>query len=183
MKDYLSYGNSRGRKIAATVETGGKSLGTLYDQKFYAIRVGSNGLRFPFEPQPFTALVDIKGDVDQDVLKSYARELLSYGCVQAVCRGVEAPVLNDIFGELAESGDIDANGFAFTSMSVDDEPLSEAIEYFVLPSGLASTGLLLVIGDAGDFKNAIEDFADMAGSLKKAIREPMYVEEELVCFC
>lgn len=182
MTENNSDGKSRDGGSVASVYTGGKLLGTLYEQKFYAIRAGVDGLRFPFEPGSFTALVDIRSNVGSAVLESYARDLINHGCVQAVCRGAEAGIMNDVFCDLAEDGAVDANGVAFTSMPIDDEPLQETLEYFVLPSGLASTGLLIVIGEAGDFQEAVGCFADLAGSLEKPLSETVCVEDELVCF-
>lgn len=182
MTDYFLDGERRDGLPVDSVAAGGISLGTVFDQKFYAMRVAGNGLRFPFEAQPFTALVDIVGDVGEEALRSYAKELISHGCVQAVCRGDEAGILNDIFGDLSEEGGADVNGLPFTSMVLDDEPLCDAIEYFILPCGLASTGLLMVIGDSGDFHEAVGSFTTSAGSLRESMSAPVYVEEELVCF-
>lgn len=182
MKDFSCGGKRRGRDAAESANDGGKHLGTLYEQKFFAMRAGADGMRFPFEPRPFTALIDIRSEVGGEVLESYARELVNHGCVQAVCRGSEAGLLNDVFGGIAEDGGCDAGGIAFTSMSIEDEPLREAIEYFVLPSGLAGTGLILVIGDSEDFQDAVQQFYGIAGSLQRSLSEPIVVEEELVCF-
>ncbi len=157
-------------------------MGTIHDQRFYAMRAHGSDLRFPFPAGTFTALVDMTGDVDEGILKSYAEKLIDHGCVQAVCRGEESSALVDIFNKLAEKGDFDKNGTPFTSMCMDDEPLEEAIQYFVLPSGLAQTGLLMVIGDQNDFQNAIQGFSIAAGAIKEDIGEPVYTEDDLVCF-
>lgn len=184
MSDYFLYGESRDVKAVAHTVSRGKILANVFDQKFYAMRAhnGAGDLRFPFDPQPFTALVNIVGDVGEDVLRIYAKELISHGCVQAVCRGDEAGILNDIFGDLSEEGGADSNGCTFTSMAIDDEPLEEAIEYFILPCGLASTGLLMVIGDSADFQAGVKSFKDSAGNMQKSLKEPVYVEEESVYF-
>ena len=174
---------NRLKAVAPSVDAGGISLGTHYGQKFYAIRADGGSLRFPFAAQPFTALVDIAGEVSETALRGYARELIGHGCVQAVCRGGDSGLMNDIFGELADNGETDNGDFPFTSMALDDEPLNEAIEYFILPNGLAATGLVMVIGDSGAFRSAIDSFtASTSGAKEAALGIPVYVEEELVCF-
>ncbi len=173
---------NRGKRVVRSINFGGKSLGSLYEQKFYAMRVEGNQLKFPFAAKPFTALVDIRGDVDQELLKGYARELVAHGCVQAVCRGVEAGLMNDIFGCISEEGASDVNGLPFTSMSVDEEPLEESVEYFILPSGLAGVGLIMVIGDSDAFADAVDCFANFANGAQESKNEPVYIEEEQVCF-
>lgn len=182
MTDYLSGGDALGADIAAARLMGGMSLGTLHEQRFYAMRANGGDLRFPFSAQPFTALVDISRSVDDAVLKGYAESLIGHGCVQAVCRGEESDRLVAIFDDLADQGDLDKNGTPFTSMCMDDEPINEAIQYFVLPCGLASTGLLMVIGEAGDFQNAIQGFSTAAGAIKEDLGEPVFTEADLVCF-
>lgn len=161
---------------------GGISLGTLHEQRFYAIRANGADLRFPFSAQPFTALVDVSASIDNAVLQGYAQALIDHGCVQAVCRGEESERLVEIFDRLTEQGEHDKNDTPFTSMCMDDEPLNEAIEYFVLPCGLAQTGLLMVIGDAGDFQNAIKGFFTAAGAVKEGFGQPVHSEPDLVCF-
>ncbi len=180
--DYFIGGDAEQIDLALTRLVGGIELGTLHDQRFYAIRANGASLRFPFASQPFTAMVDVPGSVDETLLKQYAGELIDHGCVQAICRGEESSRLVDIFDDLAERGDLDRNGIPFTSMCLDDEPLAEAIQYFVLPCGLASVGLLMVIGESGDFQNAIQGFSSAAGAIKESIGEPVYTEDDLVCF-
>ena len=174
--DARSYGRALDRLV------GGLSLGTIHEQRFFAIRANGADLRFPFPAGTFTALVDMAQSVDDGVLQGYAEALIEHGCVQAVCRGEESSRLESIFNKLAEKGDLDKNGTPFTSMCLDDEPLDEAIQYFVLPCGLAQTGLLMVIGDQGDFQGAIQDFSTAAGAIKDNIGEPVYTEDDLVCF-
>ncbi len=161
---------------------GGMSLGTLHEQRFFALRASGGELRFPFPRGPFTVFVDIAGPVEDAALGRYAEALISHGCVQAVCRGEDSDRLVDIFNALAERGELDADGVPFTAMGVDEEPLEEAIEYFVLPCGLAQTGLVMVIGDQGDFRNAIRGFSSAAGAAREDIGEPVYTEDDLVCF-
>ena len=182
MKDYLTDGDAKSVEFTLARLVGGIGLGTLHEQRFFAIRANGPELRFPFPARPFTALVDVAGPIDDGVFKGYAQSLIDHGCVQAVCRGEDSDRLVRIFDEMAERGDFDRDGTPFTSMCLDDEPLNEAIQYFVLPCGLAQTGLLMVIGDSGDFQNAIQGFSTAAGAIKENIGEPVYTEADLVCF-
>lgn len=182
MTDFFFGGDANRVDIALTRLVGGMSLGTLHDQRFYAIRANGSNLRFPFEAQPFTALVDVSRPLDDSVLQGYAESLIAHGCVQAVCRGEDSGRLVEIFDRLTEQSEHDKNGTPFTSMCVEDEPLNEAIQYFVLPCGLAQTGLLMIIGDTGDFQEAIRGFSVAAGAIKEDIGEPVYAEDDLVCF-
>ncbi len=181
MKDKL-FGDSAYSLEDILSRHAGGYMGTVHEQRFYAIRAHGGELRFPFPAGSFTALVDMAGSVDDAVLKTYASALIDHGCVQAVCRGEESSRLEEIFNKLAEKGDLDKNGTYFTSMCLDDEPLNEAIQYFVLPCGLAQTGLLIVIGDQDDFQNAIEGFSIAAGAIKENLGDPVYTEDGLVCF-
>lgn len=183
MAEYSFYEETAWGKTVASLYSGGKSLGTLFDQKFYAVRAGGPDLNLPFTPRPFTALVDISREVEDNLLERYAKTLMSHGCVQAVCRGEGADRLSAIFDRLAdEGGNSCSEGFAFTSMAIDDESLDDAIHYFVLPCGLASTGLVVVIGGNDSFRQAVECFSGAAGSLNEGLGVPAYVSEELACF-
>lgn len=182
MTDYLYGGGAKKIEIAIADLSGGQTLGMLHEQKFYAIRAEGAGIKFPFPEKPFTALVDISQPVDDAILESYAAALVEHGCVQAVCRGDEAARLAGIFDRMAEEGGLDHDGRPFSCMCMDDEPLLEAIEYFVLPCGLAATGLLMVIGDSGDFQSVVDGFANAAGAAAKAVPEPDHAANGAVCF-
>lgn len=182
VKDILSGSVADSGDFAAACLNGGTNLGTLHDQRFYAIRANGAHLKLPFDAQPFTAFVDISHATDDAILQGYAQTLIDHGCVQAICRGEESDRLVDIFQRLTEQGSHDRNGKPFTVMCLDDEPLGEAIQYYVLPCGLAQTGLLMIIGDAGDFQGAIEGFSTAAGEVAETLGEPVYAEEDLVCF-
>lgn len=182
VNEYDSGGDAKCVSLEIARLVGGVSLGTIHEQRFYAIRANGTDLRFPFSSQPFTAMVDISRPVDDEVLTGYANALIAHGCVQAICRGEESDRLVDIFNELADQGDLDHNGHLFTSMCLGDEPLTESIQYFVLPSGLAQTGLLMVIGDADDFQDTIEGFSTAAGAIREDFGQPVYTEADLVCF-
>lgn len=178
----MSGGVAKYVNLALDRLVGGIGLGTIHDQRFYAIRANGQQLRFPFTARPFTALVHMPQSVDDALLTSYAKTLIDHGCVQAVCRGDDSDRMVDIFDSLAEQGEHDSGDAPFTSMCLGDEPLQEAIQYFVLPCGLAQTGLLMVIGGSGEFDDAINGFFTSAGSIAEGIGEPVYTEEDLVCF-
>lgn len=182
MTDYLCGGEAKKIEIAMTGLVGGQTLGTLHEQKFYAIRAEGADIKFPFSAKSFTALVDISKPVDDTILERYASALVEHGCVQAVCRGEEASRLAGIFDKMAEEGAFDRDGRPFSCMCMDDEPLLEAIEYFVLPCGLATIGLLMVIGDSGDFQNVVDGFANAAGAAAEAVAEPDHADADVVCF-
>lgn len=182
MKDNSVNGGAFASESPLDGLTGGLSLGTLHEQRFFAIRANGPEIRFPFPSGPFKALIDMARPVDENILRCYAKALIDHGCVQAVCRGVDSGELDTIFYSFAEKGDLDKSGVLFTSMCLDDEPLAEAIQYFALPCGLAQTGLLMVIGDQGDFQQAIKNFSVAAGAIKENIGEPVYTEDDLVCF-
>lgn len=179
--DYLD-GDAEHVYIALSGMNGGMSLGTLHDQKFFAMRANGDKLDFPFPERPFTALVDLSRSISDDNMRRYAQALMRHGCVQAVCRGEDSERMTSIFEELTETGEYDRDGKAATVMASYDETLVEAIQYFVLPCDLAKTGLLVVIGDNGDFQNAIDGFSTAAGAMKEAVVEKVYSETDLVCF-
>ncbi len=160
---------------------GGMSLGTLRGQNFYAMRANGAELRFPFTPRPFTALVSISSSVGDETLRNYVKSLIDHGCVQAVCRG-ECERFGELFDAELEHGEYDKNGAMPHSMSMSDEPLVEAISYFVLPADLAYTGLILVIGSHGDFRETVDGFTNVAGELREEYLEPVFDEADLVSF-
>lgn len=180
MKDDLFFEEPRG--FAAASGSGGKFMGTLYGQKFFALKANGPEVKLPFDAQPFTALIDISSERDDAVLEDYAKNLISHGCVQAICRGCGSERLDAIFNRLAEGGRLDRNGIAFTSMCSEDETLGESLHYFVLPCGLASVGLVLVIGESGDFERVLDGFNCTAGELFEMRGEPVCVDEEFACY-
>ncbi|MCL1999998.1 MAG: hypothetical protein FWG74_01070 [Planctomycetes bacterium] len=176
--DYSAGGDAEKIDLSLSGLVGEIDLGTLHEQHFYAIRANGSNLRFPFAAQPFTAMVEVSSSIDEALLRQYAGSLIAHGCVQAICRGEESSRLVDIFDDLAELGDQENNSIPFTSMCLDDEPLAEALQYFVLPTGLASVGLLMVIGGSGDFQNVIQGFSNASDSADESI---IYLEEDVAC--
>lgn len=181
VNDHHTGGDAKRGSLEIARLVGGVSLGTVHEQRFYAIRANGSGLCFPFSPQPFTAMVDISRPVDDEVLTGYANALIEHGCVQAICRGEDSDRLEGIFNNLAEQGELDRSGQFFTSMCVGDEPLTESLQYFILPSGLAQTGLLMVIGDVDDFRETIEGFSTATGALKEDFGQLIYTEADPMC--
>ncbi|MDR1536171.1 MAG: hypothetical protein LBU64_13970 [Planctomycetota bacterium] len=162
MRDWFSDGAAFDLgELAPGGLAGGRFLGSFHNQKFYALRADGGGLRFPFSPCPFVALVDLARPADEAMLRNCSGDLIRHGCVQALCRGEESGRLVGIFEELAEAGKLAGGGeekVSFTAMSMEDEPREEAVEYFSLPCGLAEVKLLLIIGDEGEFQAARETF-------------------------
>ncbi|MDR3077643.1 MAG: hypothetical protein LBV15_02640 [Planctomycetota bacterium] len=142
---------------------GGVDLGTLHRQHFYAVRASGSGFSLPFSVRPFTVMVDMTGSADDAVLRKYAAILTRHGCVQAICRGEESHRMHRIFEDLSETGELDRNGSAFTSMCMEDEPREDVLRYFSLPCGLAKTKLILIIGGQDDYQAALNDFLNVSG--------------------
>lgn len=159
-----------------------KSLGTLYEQKFYALRAAGKTLDYPFAARTFTALVDSNTSLSDDVLRHYVDSLLNHGCIHVICRGHDAERLSSIFDETVDERGLTHDGYTMTSMIYDEDDLEETVGYFVLPTGLADVGLLLVIGDSGDFKSMVRSFARIAGTLRENVTEPVFESEVVATF-
>lgn len=139
-------------------------MGVFHHQRFYAVHAADTGFSLPFSACPFTVMADMTDPADDAVLREYAGILIRHGCVQAICRGEESYRLHRIFEDLAETGELDRNGPAFTSMCMEDEPRMDALRYFLLPCGLAKTKLFLIIGGRDDYEAVLDDFLDISGS-------------------
>ena len=76
----------------------------------------------------------------------------------AVCWGYEAELIGDMINSV-----IDEYGFwlddhtAFCSVH-EEEDLAEAMEYFILPTGLTDTSLLLTLSDQQAFTTMVDTF-------------------------
>jgi hypothetical protein len=147
-----------------------KILGKFYDQRFYATRlVPGKAFHPPFAPHPFNVMIHIAGHVPDKALRQIGLDLLKHGMRFALCHGSEAERMGDILDELLEDNEFAHKGYtAYTSVH-DDDPLEEAVEYFILPSGLADTGLMLVIGDESSFRSVMRAFTKVTGHLRERI--------------
>lgn len=151
--------------LESRFEAQGRSgtLGKLNDQMFYAVRYqGGRPLGFPFASQKFGALLNLTAEVDQAELERIARELLEYGMAFALCAGEQAELMSQIIDQL-----IDENGFShdgFTPYSSVEEGLSEAMQYFVLPTGVTQTSLIITIGNDNDQGSALDLFDNLFGT-------------------
>ena len=139
-----------------------RSLGTRYEQRFFAIRYAANkGLSIPFPPGPFNGLISIHGSVDDAVLESVGMQLLEYGMRAAMMQGDKAGRMGEILDQLVDEHQIMHDGRTVYNSVHEDESLEEVIDYFILPNGLAEQGLLVVIGGETDFDEATDLFRNI----------------------
>lgn len=145
-------------------------MGICHDQRFYALRyLPGRKLELPFEDKPFTALIEITVPLSDDILRNVAMDLLYRGMRAALCLGPEAERMVEIVDEL-----VDAYGFAHEARTVyasahEDEDLAEAIQYFILPTGLAETGLLLVLGGEDAFRQTVRTFGQATTGMREKL--------------
>ncbi len=155
-----------------------KSLGTVYDQRFYALRrLPSSGgpstsLSFPFPPSPFNGLICVGVPLPEAALGRIMLALLQHGMRQAVCCGCEAEFAGDVLDELIDEHNFSHDGHAPFASVHEGEPLSEVIDYFILPNGLADIGLLMILGDEAAFGQAVKAFGRVAGQLRERLHVP-----------
>lgn len=151
-------------------------LGKLNDQIFYAVRYeGGKLLTFPFAKQQFGVLLNLVGSVSAAELEQIAKQLLEYGMAYALCTGEQAEQMSGILDRL-----IDDSGFLHdgcTPYSDIEEGLSDAMEYFVLPTGNTQTSLIVTVGNDDDHGGAMNLFDNLfGGELEICPREE---EEEI----
>lgn len=147
-----------------------KSLGTIHDQKFYAIRnTGEKPLELPFSTKPFNVMIELALPLSDDALRQIGIQLLKDGMCHATCRGGEAERMGEILDDLIDEHGFSIDGHTVFTSVHDDESLEEVLEYFVLPNGLASTSLLVVIGDEASFHNLVRCFGSTAADLRERI--------------
>ena len=168
MSDHTLAGKSASvssRRSAAKQKTG---LGSYYSQQFYAVRhAPGKALALPFPARPFHAMIHTAGPLPDRATRQLGLELLRSGMRYALCHGSDAAKVGDVLDEL-----IDANHFSFeghtpyTSVHA-EESLAEAIEYFILPAGLAETGLLIVVGEEDAFRGALREFNQITAHLRE----------------
>ena len=142
----------------------GKSgnLGRLNDQDFYAVRYESaRPLEFPFAQQKFGALLNLAAATSREELEKIARQLLEHGLAYALCAGDQAEEMSEIIDRLIDEGAYSNDGFTpYTSV---EDGLSEALEYFVLPTGITSISLIITIGNNDDQGSALDLFDNLFG--------------------
>lgn len=139
-------------------------LGHLHDQEFYAIRHVSGGsLSIPFQPRPFTALIHTRRNLGEKQMEKIVRALLDHGMAYALCIGEHAERVSLLIDRLVDDHDYTRNDMTVYSDASQEESINEAMEYFVLPSGLGDTGLILSIGDESDHGDATAAFDSLLG--------------------
>lgn len=140
-------------------------LGQLHDQAFYAVRHISGGaLSMPFQPRPFTALIHTRRNLGDSEMVAIARTLLEHGLAYALCIGEHGERMSEVLDTLIDEHEYALNDMTVFSNASHEESIDEAMEYFVLPSGLSDTGLILSIGDESDMEDATSVFDSLLGS-------------------
>ncbi len=134
--------------------------GQVHGQDFYLHQhVLGAPLALPFSRRHFTAFIDLPVPAPETVLRELALRLLRHGMRSAICWGYEAELLGEVIDRV-----IDDYGFwhgdqtAFCSVH-EEEALEEALEFFILPCGLAETGLVLTCGDDAALRTLTSTFS------------------------
>ena len=144
-------------------------LGKFYDQSFYVLHYQpGRTLDFPFRSQPFNAFISINNEYPTKIISQMAFSLLKQGMRFALCHGERAEAMAEIIDRLIDDFHFIHNGFTVYSSSHPNEDLEEAMEYFILPNGLAETGLILVLGDEIALQKAMKTFAKITSALSAA---------------
>lgn len=155
-----------------------RSLGVVYEQKFYGLLVRDDAKSPVFWPgRRFAALIDCHSPVGAERLRWLARVLLDRGCVALHILGdpVEAALLSASFDAIvdAEPHHAPEGRSPYSNIEVDPagrrETLAEALEWFVCPNGYTTTSLVAVIGGERDFSRLIGHFAQAVGDLRERI--------------
>ncbi|MCX7934708.1 MAG: hypothetical protein N3A66_05555 [Planctomycetota bacterium] len=148
-------------------------LGKFYDQTFYVLRYQKGcTLEFPFRSQSFNAFISIDSEYPPKILEQIAFSLLKQGMRFALCHGKGAEALAEIIDRLIDEHRFSHNGFTAYSSSHTNETLEEAMEYFMLPNGLAEIGLILVIGDEAAQQKVAKTFSRIIGAMDKIASMP-----------
>lgn len=129
-------------------------MGHVFDQPLYSCRC-QPGAAFdlPFdERQPFACLINAAVHIPDSAFVNLARRLLERNMRFAVCAGIESDRLADLLNDVLEEGEYHDEGRTAVAASYEDEPVEEAMEYFILPSGIAPASLVVTIGDEPVFR-------------------------------
>ncbi len=155
---YLSASSYAAREPQAwDFQAGPGFMGHVFDQPVYSCRCMPNeAIDLPFQDgQPFTCLINAAVHIQDSAFVTLARHLLTRNMRFAVCAGIESDRLADLLNELLEEGEYHQEGRSAAVASYDDEPVEEAMEYFILPSGIAPASLVITIGDEPVFRAAL----------------------------
>ncbi len=163
-----------------------KSLGAVYDQHFYAVRhEAGETIAFPFPQKHFNALIAFHRATNVEERRVIAMELLEYGMRFALCYGQGADEMAELIDELVDEYNYMHNGCTVFSTVHEDGDIGDALAYFVLPNGLADTGLILSLGDDGDFDQWTETFDSLIHGEGAEIEEedemPIVGAPEMAC--
>lgn len=151
----------------------GKSgkLGKLNDQIFYAVRYESGKpLSIPFSKQQFGVLLNLVAEVGEAEMERLAQQLLDFGMAYALCTGEQADVMSGIIDRLIDESGLLHDGF--TPYSSIEDGLSDAMEFFVLPTGITQTSLIVTIGNDDDQNGVMDLFNNLfSGEVEECSEE------------
>jgi len=162
---------SRRRGVCADA----KSLGTVHDQRFYAVRylpasqAEEGRFDLPIPRRAFNALIYAAVPLAEARLRDLALTLLRHGLRQAVCCGPEAEAMGEMIDAMADDHEITHDGRSVLASIHDDESLDEVIDYFILPNGIAETSLLVVLGDEVAMRDTLRSFARVTGDMRERL--------------
>lgn len=130
-------------------------IGKLNDQRFYAVRYRGGRLSIPFARKKFSALINAVSDYPETELRKIGMQLLKHGLAQAVCIGNGAEQVSEIFDELIDDHSFTFDGFT-PYTQVEEGALSDAVEFFTLPTGLTKVSLILTLGNENSHNNIVD---------------------------
>jgi hypothetical protein len=170
VSDHTLGGKSATVTSRRGVQKDKKLLGTFYDQTFYATRhAADKALSFPFPAGRFNAMVCLAEKTDEAAMRRIGMDLLEHGLRFALCHGPEAGAMGKVLDELIDEHGFSCEGLtAYTSVHEDDS-LAEAVEYFILPAGLAETSLLVVVGSDASYREVMKSFAKATSHLRERV--------------
>lgn len=127
-------------------------LGVFHDQHFFSLRAHdvAHVKSLPFEEQAFSALIEAPLRLTDQQISDLAHLLLSHGMTYALCVGERADALRQRIDELVDDQSLEHDGYTVYS-DVFDQDFEAALDYFVLPTGLTQTSLILCMNEDHGF--------------------------------
>lgn len=146
------------------------SMGVVMDIPLYSCRyLPKEDLALPLEGENgFSCLLRAAAHISDDAFRDLGRQLLGAGMRYAVCNGVECDRLSDLLNELLEEGEYHLEGRT-AAACCDDGSFEEALEYFILPSGMAPANLVLTLGDQAAFQATLESTGDVVEKMRESL--------------
>lgn len=164
-------------------------LGQLNDQTFYAVRhEPGKSLELPFAKQNFSALLNLAGKMPEEELGRIADELLKHGLACAVCSGDQAELMSEIIDKSIDENQSSFNDGLTPYSSAHEDGLSDALQYFALPSGITNISVIITIGSDSEHGSALDLFDSLfGGEVERVIPEAIIAleacETEMICEC